>query len=150
MRETARTVFPQLSVEDNLRLGQKTAGSAPPWSEAELFALFPQLAERRRALAGTLSGGEQQMLALCRTLMGAPALLIVDEPCEGLAPQLVQQVAQCLRALQAQGAAVLLIDQRLAPLVATRALLMERGRITRALTQDEMQEYYSVTGNISR
>ena len=145
-----RAVFPQLSVEDNLRLGQKTAGSAPPWSEAELFALFPQLAERRRALAGTLSGGEQQMLALCRTLMGAPALLIVDEPCEGLAPQLVQQVAQCLRALQAQGAAVLLIDQRLAPLVATRALLMERGRITHTMTQAEMQEYYSVTGNISR
>lgn len=141
-----RAVFPQLSVEDNLRLGQKTAGSAPPWSEAELFALFPQLAERRRALAGTLSGGEQQMLALCRTLMGAPALLIVDEPCEGLAPQLVQQVAQCLRALQAQGAAVLLIDQQLAPQLATRALLMERGRITHTMTQAEMQEYCSTAG----
>ncbi|MBO7410693.1 MAG: ABC transporter ATP-binding protein, partial [Ottowia sp.] len=85
-------------------------------------------------------------LALCRTLMGAPALLIVDEPCEGLAPQLVQQVAQCLRALQAQGTAVLLIDQQLAPQLATRALLMERGRITHTMTQAEMQEYCSTAG----
>ncbi len=126
-----REIFSTLTVEQNLRLGRKRpVDAALQWSEEELLALFPRLAERRRTLAGTLSGGEQQMLALCRTLMGAPALVILDEPCEGLAPQLVHQVQHCLRTLQARGGAIILIGQPPASFTPTRTLHMERGRIT--------------------
>lgn len=127
-----RDVFTTLSVEDNLRLGVKpgaTGSSARRIDEA--FARFSALAQRRTTQAGALSGGEQQMLALARALMGEPRLLIVDEPTEGLAPQAVAAVADCLRTLCEQGGAVLLIEQRLtmAHRLAHRAAVMGHGRI---------------------
>lgn len=110
-----REVFGQLNVEENLRLGQQpaAAGASQPWTLARCYALFPRLQERRLAPAGALSGGEQQMLVLCRALMGNPRLLIVDEPTEGLSPQMVQRVAETLAQLKREGLALLLIEQKL-------------------------------------
>lgn len=125
-----RAIFPRLSVEQNLLLGQQR-GRPGRWRLADLYELFPPLGARRRVEAGRLSGGEQQMLALCRTLMGNPQLVIVDEPTEGLAPQLVEQVGAFLQRLGAEGIAVLLVEQKLAIALAVsqRALVMGRGRI---------------------
>ena len=125
-----RAIFPRLSVEQNLLLGQQR-GRPGRWRIEDMYQQFPQLAARRRVEAGRLSGGEQQMLALCRTLMGNPQLVIVDEPTEGLAPQLVEQVGSFLQRLGAQGIAVLLVEQKLAIALAVsqRALVMGRGRI---------------------
>lgn len=124
-----RAVFPRLTVHQNLRLGLKT----PPgrWREDDMYALFPALKARQHTGAGLLSGGEQQMLTLCRTLMGDPALVLIDEPTEGLAPRLAVQVGHCLRALRGQGVAVLLIEQKLgiALDIADRVLVMGQGRI---------------------
>lgn len=127
-----REVFPTLSVEDNLRLGIKPgAGRETSRRLADVFERFPMLAARRDTDAGTLSGGEQQMLVLARALMGEPRLLIVDEPTEGLAPQAVAAVAECLRGVCQRGGAVLLIEQRLtmAHALADRAAVMGHGRI---------------------
>jgi branched-chain amino acid transport system ATP-binding protein len=110
-------VFPTLSVEQNLILGQKPAASSgikqTACSLSDIYAMFPVLQARCHTRAEVLSGGEQQLLSLCRTLMGNPELLIVDEPTEGLAPQLVTQVAELLTALRARGVSVLLIEQKL-------------------------------------
>lgn len=110
-----REVFGQLDVEENLRLGQRAPapGTASPWNLERCYALFPRLHERRRAPAGALSGGEQQMLVLCRALMGNPRLLVVDEPTEGLSPQMVERVAETLAELKREGLAMLLIEQKL-------------------------------------
>ncbi|MGN6318413.1 ABC transporter ATP-binding protein [Trinickia sp.] len=127
-----REVFPTLSVEDNLRLGIKPgAGRQAARRIDEALERFPMLAPRRATAAGALSGGEQQMLVLVRALMGEPRLLIVDEPTEGLAPQAVAAVADCLKALCDEGGAVLLIEQRLtmAQALAHRAAVMGHGRI---------------------
>ncbi|WP_206999761.1 ABC transporter ATP-binding protein [Trinickia mobilis] len=128
-----RDVFPALTVEENLQLGVMpgTRRRAPRFEAADAFALFPILAARRSAEAGALSGGEQQMLALARALMGEPRFLIVDEPAEGLAPQAVERVGACLRQLSEQGVAILLIEQRMqfARDLATRAAVIGGGRI---------------------
>ncbi len=126
-----RDVFPRLTVEQNLALGLKPGRSTAGWRLEDMYALFPPLWARRRVLAGVLSGGEQQMLTLCRTLMGNPELLIIDEPTEGLAPQVVQQVAQCLQTLRQRGLSVLLVEQKLAIAleVSDRALVMGHGRV---------------------
>lgn len=110
-----REVFGQLDVEENLRLGQRpaAAGAASTWDLDRCYALFPRLHERRHAPAGALSGGEQQMLVLCRALMGNPRLLVIDEPTEGLSPQMVQRVAETLASLKRDGLAMLLIEQKL-------------------------------------
>nr|WP_315429692.1 ABC transporter ATP-binding protein [uncultured Albidiferax sp.] len=123
-----RDIFPRLTVQQNLLLGQKGAGR---WTFAAIYTLFPQLQARQHTLGGVLSGGEQQMLALGRALMGNPQLLIIDEPTEGLAPQVVAQVAACLQQLQRQGVAVLLVEQKLAIAldISDRVLLMGRGSI---------------------
>lgn len=125
-----RAIFPRLSVEQNLLLGLQR-GRSGRWRIEDMYQQFPQLGARRRVEAGRLSGGEQQMLALCRTLMGNPQLVIVDEPTEGLAPQLVEQVGAFLLRLGAEGIAVLLVEQKLAIALAVsqRALVMGRGRI---------------------
>ncbi|SHF45244.1 amino acid/amide ABC transporter ATP-binding protein 2, HAAT family [Lampropedia hyalina DSM 16112] len=130
-----RDIFPRLTVLQNLLLGQKSGGqrsaSAAGWMLDDAWSLFPVLRERAAVQAGRLSGGEQQMLALCRTMMGNPQLVLIDEPSEGLAPQMVQQVARFMLALRERGVAVLLMEQKLqfALEIANRCLLMGHGRI---------------------
>ena len=126
-----REVFPNLTVQQNLALGQKRGRGTPRWQPDDAYALFPRLAERRNTPAGVLSGGEQQMLTLCRTLMGDPELVMIDEPTEGLAPKIVEQVAAFLLELQRRGVAVLLVEQKLtiALEVSRRCLVMGHGRI---------------------
>jgi branched-chain amino acid transport system ATP-binding protein len=123
-----RDIFPGLTVQQNLLLGQKGRGR---WTLDAVYQLFPALQLRQHTLGGVLSGGEQQMLALGRALLGQPQLLIVDEPTEGLAPQVVQQVVDCLRQLPAQGMAVLLVEQKqaLALALADRVLVLGLGRV---------------------
>jgi branched-chain amino acid transport system ATP-binding protein len=124
-----RDIFPTLSVRENLQLGMKRGGSRFTINDAE--RLFPVLQERAGVKAGMLSGGEQQMLALARTLMGDPSFVIVDEPTEGLAPQVVAQVAACLKSLRDRGVAILLIEQRMsiARALVTRVAVMGHGTI---------------------
>lgn len=126
-----RDVFPRMSVEQNLWLGAKPGVRPDPARLEELYARFPALKARRRVQAGALSGGEQQMLSLCRTLMGEPRMLVVDEPTEGLAPQVVAQVAECLVSLRQQGLAILLAEQKLsmALQISDRVLVMGHGRV---------------------
>jgi branched-chain amino acid transport system ATP-binding protein len=128
----SRDVFPRLSVHQNLLLGeQRSRAKNPRWRLDDMYALFPRLKERQHTEAGVLSGGEQQMLTLCRTLMGDPDLVMIDEPTEGLAPKIVEQVAEYLRELQRRGVAVLLVEQKLtiALEVSQRCLVMGHGQI---------------------
>lgn len=126
-----RDIFPGLSVMQNLQLGLKPGQARRPGQLDELFALFPALAARLDVPGGALSGGEQQMLCIARTLMGAPRLLLVDEPTEGLAPRLATQVAQALQQIAAGGVGILLVEQKLdiALRIAARVYVMGRGRI---------------------
>lgn len=125
-----REVFGSLTVEENLLLGERpAAGDAAAWTLARCYDLFPGLQQRSHAPAGALSGGEQQMLVLCRALMGNPRLLIVDEPTEGLSPQMVDRVAQLLEKLRQLGLAMVLIEQKLdiALELADDVLVLGRG-----------------------
>jgi len=108
-----RDIFPKLTVHQNLLLGQKGKGKGARWSFEDMYQMFPRLLERQHTEAGVLSGGEQQMLTLCRTLMGDPDLIIIDEPTEGLAPKIVELVGQYLQKLKETGISVLLIEQKL-------------------------------------
>ncbi|MCZ2134926.1 MAG: ABC transporter ATP-binding protein [Burkholderiales bacterium] len=110
----SRDVFPKLTVHQNLMLGEKGKGAVGRWSFDDMYSMFPRLRERQHTEAGVLSGGEQQMLTLCRTLMGNPQLIMIDEPTEGLAPAVVQQVAAYLRELKRRGMSVILVEQKLA------------------------------------
>ena len=126
----SRDIFPTLTVEENLKLGLK--GARPGrWSYADGYRLFPRLAERARTQAGVLSGGEQQMLTLARTMMGDPELVIIDEPTEGLAPKLVELVANFLRELKEHGVSILLIEQKLtiALAISQRLYVMGHGHM---------------------
>ncbi|QHJ01341.1 ATP-binding cassette domain-containing protein [Xylophilus rhododendri] len=125
----SRDVFAPLTVRQNLALGKRHG--RPGWTEAQAFAQFPRLQERADVAAGLLSGGEQQMLSLCRTLMSQPGLLLLDEPTEGLAPSMAQRVAECLVEQRRQGRAVLLVEQKqvIALEIADRVLVMGQGRI---------------------
>jgi branched-chain amino acid transport system ATP-binding protein len=128
-----RDIFPTLTVEQNLVLGQKKSGGSGGgrWSLADMYRMFPRLQERRMVAAGVLSGGEQQMLTLCRSLMGDPDLIMIDEPTEGLAPKIVAQVAEYLLALREKGVSVLLVEQKLAIALAisARVYVMGHGAI---------------------
>ena len=126
-----RDIFPTLTVHHNLQLGEKRDGKTPRWSPADMYRLFPRLQERQHTAAGVLSGGEQQMLTLARTLMGDPDLIMIDEPTEGLAPKIVDLVAEYLRELQRRGISVLLVEQKLtiALEVSQRCLVMGHGQI---------------------
>ncbi|KQP38863.1 ABC transporter ATP-binding protein [Pseudorhodoferax sp. Leaf274] len=126
-----RDIFPTLTVHQNLMLGQKGKGAGSRWSFDDMYGMFPRLKERQHTEAGVLSGGEQQMLTLCRTLMGDPDLIIIDEPTEGLAPKIVELVGEYLKTLKAKGISVLLIEQKLtiAMTISDRALVMGHGSI---------------------
>jgi branched-chain amino acid transport system ATP-binding protein len=126
-----REIFPGLSVRENLLLGMKSARPNGRWTLDDMFALFPLLRERADAPGGVLSGGEQQLLTICRTLMGDPDLIMVDEPTEGLAPMLVKTVRELLEAIAQRGTAILLIEQKLtiALAISHRVYVMGHGRI---------------------
>ncbi|MBA4255333.1 MAG: ABC transporter ATP-binding protein [Polaromonas sp.] len=126
-----RDIFPKLTVHQNLLLGQKGSGKGSRWGFDDMYAMFPRLKEREHTEAGVMSGGEQQMLTLCRTLMGDPDLIIIDEPTEGLAPKIVELVAQYLQTLKAKGVSVLLIEQKLtiAMAISDRVQVMGHGSI---------------------
>ena len=126
-----RDIFPTLTVHQNLLLGQKSGAKNSRWGFDDMYGMFPRLKERQHTEAGVLSGGEQQMLTLCRTLMGDPELIMIDEPTEGLAPKIVELVAEYLRELKRRGISVLLVEQKLtiALEVADRCLVMGHGQI---------------------
>ncbi len=136
-----RDIFPKLTVHQNLLLGQKGTGQGSRWSFEDMYTMFPRLLERQHTEAGVLSGGEQQMLTLCRTLMGDPELIIIDEPTEGLAPKIVALVGQYLQTLKAKGISVLLIEQKLtiAMAISDRALVMGHGSIVFHGTPDSLR-----------
>lgn len=137
----SRDIFPNLTVEQNLFLGQKSARKTGRWSIEDMYDLFPRLKERRNIQAGVMSGGEQQMLTLCRTLMGDPELIIIDEPTEGLAPKIVELVAEYLKELKKRGIAVLLIEQKLtiAMNISDRCLVMGHGSIVFNGTPEQLR-----------
>jgi branched-chain amino acid transport system ATP-binding protein len=127
-----RRIFTDLTVMENLEVGrQRVRDGAPAWTPERLFAIFPNLAEMRDRPGGRMSGGEQQMLTIARTLMGNPRAILLDEPSEGLAPVIVEQMANTIRALKFEGLTVLLSEQNLhfATLVSDRAYIIEKGRI---------------------
>ncbi|MQQ99899.1 ABC transporter ATP-binding protein [Glaciimonas soli] len=136
-----RAVFPSLTVEQNLLLGLKSAAASRRTMEM-LLRRFPQLALRLQTRADALSGGEQQMLSLCRSLMGEPALMLIDEPTEGLSPQMVRQVADFLFMLKEQGVAVLLVEQKMkiALEISQRVLVMGQGKIVFTGTPEELRD----------
>jgi branched-chain amino acid transport system ATP-binding protein len=137
----SRDIFPTLTVEQNLLLGEKKT-KASRWSIDDMYQMFPRLGERQHTQAGVLSGGEQQMLTLCRTLMGDPDLIMIDEPTEGLAPKIVELVAEYLLALKARGISVLLVEQKLdiAMKISERVYVMGRGTIVFEGTPAQLRE----------
>lgn len=136
----SRDVFPVLTVEQNLILGQKK-GKKSRWSLRDMYQMFPRLEERKSTQAGVLSGGEQQMLTLCRTLMGDPDLIMIDEPTEGLAPKLVDLVAEYLKELKNRGISVLLVEQKLAIAldISQRIYVMGHGSIVFSGTPQDLK-----------
>src|SRR5688572_25006450 len=126
-----RDIFPKLTVHQNLLLGQKRGKKNPRWGFDDMYGMFPRLKERQHTEAGVLSGGEQQMLTLCRTLMGDPDLIMIDEPTEGLAPKIVELVGEYLKELRRRGISVLLVEQKLtiALEVSERCYVMGHGQI---------------------
>jgi branched-chain amino acid transport system ATP-binding protein len=136
-----RDIFPNLTVHQNLLLGQKGRSQKGRWGFDDMYGMFPRLKERQHTEAGVLSGGEQQMLTLCRTLMGDPDLIMIDEPTEGLAPMIVELVADYLRELKRRGISVLLVEQKLtiALEVSERCLVMGHGQIVFEGTPTELR-----------
>ena len=126
-----RQIFPGLTVRQNLELGLKRAGVFGRWNFEDVYTIFPNLGERQDNPAGVLSGGEQQMLTMCRALMGDPDLVIIDEPTEGLAPKLVEQVGRLLDEIASRGVSILLVEQKLtlAMRISKRLYVMGHGRI---------------------
>jgi len=136
-----RRIFTDLTVRENLAVGrQPRRAGAPFWTEAQLYALFPNLAAMPERLGGRMSGGEQQMLTIARTLMGNPHLILLDEPSEGVAPVIVEQMAQMIVTLKREGLSILLSEQNLhfAELVADRAVVLEKGQVRYAGSMQEL------------
>jgi branched-chain amino acid transport system ATP-binding protein len=136
-----RDIFPTLTVRQNLLLGQKHARREGRWKMEDMFRMFSNLRERADAPGGVLSGGEQQMLTMCRTLMGDPDLIMIDEPTEGLAPKLVEQVGNLLEAISRRGMSILLVEQKLtiALKISHRVFVMGHGHIVFEGTPDELR-----------
>lgn len=126
-----RDIFPGLTVRQNLLLGMKSGKGSSRWNMEEMFRMFPNLGERADVPGGVLSGGEQQMLCMCRTLMGDPELIMIDEPTEGLAPKVVEQVGALLQEIASRGVAILLVEQKLtiALRISHRLYVMGHGEI---------------------
>jgi len=126
-----RRIFTDLTVEQNLEVGRRGMHDGAPWTPQRAFSMFPTLAELKHRRGGQISGGEQQMLAIARTLMGNPRLLLLDEPGEGLAPLVVEQLAKVLRELKRDGVTILLAEQSLvlASAIADRACVLESGQV---------------------
>ncbi len=143
-----RRIFTDLTVMENLEVGRQNARShasgsgAPQWTPERLFELFPNLAEMRNRPGGRMSGGEQQMLTVARTLMGNPLLVLLDEPSEGVAPLIVEQMAQMIMELKRAGVSILLSEQNMhfAELVSDRAYVLEKGQIRFAGSMEELAE----------
>jgi branched-chain amino acid transport system ATP-binding protein len=136
-----RDIFPTLTVRQNLVLGQKAAKPSGRWKPEDMYELFPRLKERMDTQAGVLSGGEQQMLTLCRTLMGDPGLVMIDEPTEGLAPKIVEQVAALFREIKRRGVSILLVEQKLAITldISERLYVMGHGAIVFEGTAEDVR-----------
>lgn len=147
-----RRIFTDLTVMENLEVGRQgargsgDAAGAPQWTPERLFELFPNLAEMRNRPGGRMSGGEQQMLTVARTLMGNPLLVLLDEPSEGVAPLIVEQMARMILELKAAGVSILLSEQNMhfAELVSDRAYVLEKGQIRFVGTMDELAENEAV------
>ena len=140
-----RRIFTDLTVAQNLEVGrQPPREGAPRWTPAKLFELFPNLGRMQDRLGARMSGGEQQMLSIARTLMGNPRAILLDEPSEGLAPVIVEQMARTILELKTQGVTVLLCEQNLhfARQVADRAYVLEKGRVRFAGTLDDAEQAY--------
>src|SRR5215467_1642204 len=136
-----RDVFPQMSVEENLQVGELIGGPDGKKLPELVYEHFPRLKERRRQVAGTMSGGEQQQLAIGRALIGNPALMILDEPSEGIQPSIVQHICDALKAFRSElGTTIIFVEQNLDTIlaIAERCYIMEKGKITRSLTGDEV------------
>ena len=136
----SRDIFPTLTVRQNLLLGEKRGQTNTRWPVDEMLSLFSNLRERADTAAGVLSGGEKQMLTMCRTLVGDPDLIMIDEPTEGLAPRVVDQVSELLQEMLRRGVSVLLVEQKLtiALKVSGRVLVMGHGRIVFEGTPDDL------------
>ena len=137
-----RRIFTDLTVEENLEVGRQPARpGAPQWSKDKLFTLFPNLAEMRNRPGGRMSGGEQQMLTIARTLMGNPSLVLLDEPSEGLSPKIVEQMAHAILTMKKEGLSILESEQNLhfARLISDRTYIIERGRICYSGTMTELE-----------
>jgi branched-chain amino acid transport system ATP-binding protein len=136
-----RDIFPGLTVRQNLMLGLKDMRRLSRWRIADMLAMFPNLAERADTAAGVLSGGEKQMLTICRTLMGDPELIMIDEPTEGLAPLIVVKVAELISEIARRGVAILLVEQKLkiALAISARVYVMGHGAIVFEGTPEELK-----------
>ncbi len=145
-----RRIFVSLTVEENLEVGRRHAPMGrEPWTREKLYSIFPNLAEMRGRLAAHMSGGEQQMLTVARTLMGNPSLILLDEPSEGLSPKIVEQVAQAIIHVTASGITVLLSEQNMhfASLVSERAYVIEKGQIKFSGTIDSLRSNDDIRRN---
>ena len=137
-----REIFANITVDENMRIGmQQPRAGVPQWDVGQMYALFPQLKERRNTAAGMLSGGEQQMLTMCRSLLGNPRVILIDEPTEGLAPKIVEVVTEMIRTICANGVSVLLVEQKLtiAMRVSKRVYVMGHGQIVFEGTPDDLR-----------
>ena len=136
-----RDIFPTLTVRQNLELGMKNPRKPGKWTVEKMLDMFPNLARREHSPAGVLSGGEKQMLAMTRTLMGDPSLIMIDEPTEGLAPLIVKQIADLISEIANAGVSILLVEQKLsiAMDISHRVLVMGHGQIVFAGTPDELR-----------
>jgi branched-chain amino acid transport system ATP-binding protein len=137
-----RRVFTELTVEENFLVGRQPPRSgAPEWDPDKIYALFPNLGEMRKRPGGRMSGGEQQMLTIGRTLMGNPSLVLLDEPSEGLAPKIVEQMAAAIQTMKREGLAILLSEQNLhfARLISDRCVIVEKGRVRFSGTLAELE-----------
>jgi len=141
-----RWIFPGLTVQQNLELGLKGRSDKGRWSFKDVFHLFPKLGERSNVNGGLISGGEQQMLTICRTLMGDPDFIMIDEPTEGLAPKLVEQVGILIEEIAQRGISVLLVEQKLniALKISQRLYIMGHGQIVFEGTPEDLSADQSV------